>query len=186
MNTTFQIQEMKIDGVKLITPFYMEDGRGYFLKSIEKDVFKKWGIDIDIYEDFETYSKKNVIRGLHFQTRHPQVKLVRVIKGVVHDVIVDLRRDSGTFGQYVDLILSAENRSSLLVPAGFAHGFEVLSEDAIMSYKCIGKYLAEFDTGICWNDADLNIPWHTMSPIVSDKDAALMTFCEFCEKYTGL
>lgn len=186
MNTNFQIQEMRIRGVKLITPFYAEDNRGYFLKSVEKDVFKQWGIDIDIYEDFESYSKKDVIRGMHFQTEHPQVKLVRAIRGEIHDVVVDLRKDSETFGQYVDVILSEENHNSLWVPAGFAHGFEVLSEDAIMSYKCVGKYLAGYDTGICWNDKDLHIPWQTKEPIVSDKDAALMSFDEFSGRYTGL
>lgn len=186
MNTCFEIKEMSIEGVKLITPFYSEDSRGYFLKSVEKDVFKKWGMDIDIYEDFESYSKKNVIRGMHFQTQHPQVKLVRAIRGMIHDVVVDLRRNSETFGQYVDVILSEENHNSLWVPAGFAHGFEVLSEDAIMSYKCVGKYLAGYDTGICWNDTDLNLPWQTKAPVVSDKDATLMSFQEFKEKYTGL
>ena len=186
MNTSFQIQEMNISDVKLITPFYMEDNRGYFLKSVEKDVFKEWGINIDIYEDFETYSKKNVIRGMHFQTQNPQDKLVRTIRGVIHDVVVDLRRNSITFGQYVDVVLSEDNHSSLWVPAGFAHGFEVLSEDAIMSYKCVGKYMAGYDTGICWNDTDLNIQWQTKTPIVSDKDAALMSFREFREKYVGL
>lgn len=186
MNTSFQIKEMEISGVKLITPFYMEDSRGYFLKSVEKDVFKEWGISIDIYEDFESYSKRGVIRGMHFQTQNPQGKLVRAIRGVIHDVVVDLRRDSETFGQYVDVILSDENHNSLWVPAGFAHGFEVLSEDAIMSYKCVGKYLAGYDTGIYWKDKDLNIAWQTEAPIVSDKDVALMSFHEFKEKYTGL
>lgn len=186
MNTSFEIQDMKIDGVKLITPFYVEDSRGYFLKSVEKDVFKEWGINLDIYEDFESYSRKGVIRGMHFQTQQPQIKLVRAIRGVIHDVVVDLRKGSQTFGQYVDVILSDENHNSLWVPAGFAHGFEVLSEDAIMSYKCIGKYLAGYDTGICWNDTDLHLPWQTKSPMVSDKDAALMSFQAFREKYTGL
>lgn len=186
MNSNFSIQDFSIQGVKLITPFYMEDARGFFLKSIEKDVFHSWGLDVDIYEDFESYSHKGVIRGLHFQTKHPQVKIVRAIKGVIHDVIVDLRKNSETFGQYIDVILSDENHNSLWVPEGFAHGFEVLSEDAVMSYKCIGKYLKGYDTGIRWNDEELAIKWETQNPVVSEKDAQLMTFREFVQEFSGL
>ena len=186
MNTDFFAEDLEIKGVKLITPFYREDNRGYFLKSLEKDVFREWGLCAEIYEDFESYSKKGVIRGLHFQTKNPQVKIVRAIKGTIHDVVVDLRKDSETFGKYADAILSEENHKSLWVPEGFAHGFEVLSEDAIMSYKCIGKYLAGFDTGIYWNDSDLAIEWQTKDPIVSEKDAALMSFREFIDRYLGL
>ena len=101
-------------------------------------------------------------------------------------MIVDLRRGSKTFGKYMDVILSEENHNSLWVPEGFAHGFEVLSEDAVMSYKCIGKYLPGFDTGICWNDSDLAIDWQTKNPVVSKKDASLMTLREFQDKYVGL
>ena len=186
MKSNFEIQDLLLDGVKLITPFYVEDNRGYFLKSVEKGIFGEWGLNADIYEDFESYSKKGVIRGMHFQTQNPQVKLVRAIKGTIHDVIVDLRRNSKTFGKYVDVILSEENHNCLWVPEGFAHGFEVLSEDAIMSYKCVGKYLEGYDTGIRWNDARLALPWCTEAPIVSEKDAALMTFDEFVDKHNGL
>lgn len=186
MNQQFNIQDLEIEGVKLITPFYVEDNRGYFLKSIEKDVFNEWGLAADIYEDFESYSKKGVIRGMHFQTKEPQVKIVRAIKGVIHDVIVDLRKESSTFGQYIDVMLTEENHKSLWIPAGFAHGFEVLSEDAIMSYKCIGKYLNGYDTGIRWNDAELGINWKTKEPVVSKKDADLMSFHEFKKSFTGL
>lgn len=186
MNTNFAIQDLEIEGVKLIKPFYLEDNRGYFLKSLEKDVFKEWGLEVEVYEDFESYSQKGVIRGLHFQTENPQIKIVRAIKGIIHDVVVDLRKDSPTFGKYLDVILSDENHNILWIPKGFAHGFEVLSEDAIMSYKCIGKYSKGSDTGICWNDKDISVVWETESPIISEKDAALMTFQEFTEKYTGL
>lgn len=186
MNTSFEIQDLQINGLKLITPFYAEDERGYFLKSIEKDVFMKWGLNADIQEDFESFSKKGVIRGMHFQVQNPQIKIVRAIKGSVRDVVIDIRRDSNTFGKYVDILLSDKNHSSLWVPAGFAHGFEVLSDDAIVSYKCIGKYLKGFDTGICWNDKDLAINWKTVHPIVSNKDTNLMSFKEFVEKYGGL
>lgn len=184
MDTNFEIEELSLKGVKKITPFYMEDVRGSFLKSIEKDVFKEWGLNVDIYEDFESYSKKGVIRGLHFQTQNPQIKIVRTIRGTVRDVVVDLRADSATFGNYISVILSDQNHNSLWIPAGFAHGFEVLSEDAIMSYKCIGRYLKGYDTGICWNDEELNIQWETKNPIVSDKDAGLMSFAEFRARYS--
>lgn len=186
MHTDFSIQNLAIEGVKLITPFYIEDNRGYFLKSVEKDVFKEWGLDVDIYEDFESFSRKGVVRGLHFQTQEPQIKIVRAIYGTIHDIVVDLRKDSETFGQYADVILSDENHHSLWVPEGFAHGFEVLSENAIMSYKCIGRYLKGYDMGICWNDRDLGIKWKTAEPVVSERDAALMSFREFVDKYSGL
>ena len=186
MNSTFQITDLELTGVKLITPFYVEDERGYFLKSVERDVFREWGLDADIYEDFESYSKKGVVRGMHFQTKNPQIKLVRAIRGTIHDIIVDLRKDSATFGKYIDVILSEENHNALWVPEGFAHGFEVLSDDAIVSYKCVGKYLSGFDTGICWNDTDLQLPWVNENPIVSQKDAALMTLQTFVKEYGGL
>jgi len=186
MNSNFEIQNLTLDGVKLITPFYQEDNRGYFLKSLERDIYKEWGLDADIYEDFESHSKKGVIRGLHFQTQNPQVKIVRAIKGIIHDVVIDIRKSSKTFGQYVDIILSEDNHNILWIPGGFAHGFEVLSEDAIMSYKCVGKYLKGYDTGVRWNDTDLAIPWRTKQPIISDKDASLMLFREFINMYNGL
>lgn len=181
----FEVKNL-LGEVKLLSPFYMEDERGYFLKTIEKDVFKKWGLNVEIQEIFETYSKQKVIRGLHFQTKDPQTKIVRVIKGRIHDVVVDLRKGSPDFGKSLDVILNDEERNSLWIPAGFAHGFEVLSEDALVSYQCIGKYQKEFDTGICWNDKELAVKWETKDPIVSDKDAALMSFREFVEKYGGL
>jgi len=186
MNLKFEIQNLMMEDVKIITPFYMEDDRGYFLKSFEKELFRSLGLQIDIYEDFESYSKKNVLRGLHFQICQPQKKLVRVIKGEIHDVIVDLRKNSKTFGKSMDIILSEDIHNMLWIPAGFAHGFEVLSTEAIMSYKCFGKYLKEYDSGIRWNDADLSIQWQTSKPILSEKDAALMSFQEFKEHYFGL
>lgn len=179
MCNKFSCMNLEIEDVKLITPFYMEDERGYFLKSIEKDIYKEWGLDADVYESFETYSKKGVIRGLHFQTVNPQAKIVRVIKGEIRDVVVDLRCESETFGEYIAVNLSEANRNILWVPQGFGHGFEVLSEDALVSYTCVGKYLKEYDTGIRWNDEDLGIVWNTKEPIVSQKDAMLQTFQQF-------
>lgn len=119
----FNIQDLPIQGAKLISPFYIQDERGYFLKNYEKDIFEQWDLCTDIYESFESSSKRGVIRGLHFQTLKPQSKIVRVIRGTVRDVIVDLRKDSETFGKYIDVILSDKNHLSLWVPKGFAHGF---------------------------------------------------------------
>lgn len=186
MNSKFSCEELDISGVKLITPFYVEDNRGYFLKSIEKDVFRGWELKIDIYETFETYSKKGVIRGLHFQTKNPQAKIVRVIKGEVRDIIVDLRKGSESFGKYIAVNLSDSNHNIVWIPKGFAHGFEVVSEEALVSYTCVGKYLSEFDTGIVWDDTTLKIEWKTVNPIVSEKDKKLQSFEEFCKVFGAL
>lgn len=186
MNSKFKFQNGTLEDVKIITPFYAEDSRGYFLKSIEKNIFQDFGISVDIYEDFESYSFKNVIRGLHFQTKNPQKKIVRAIKGRIMDVVVDLRKKSNTFGQSMQIELSDINHLSILVPAGFAHGFRVLSEDALVSYKCIGKYLPDYDTGIIWNDRELNIKWEIDHPVVSKRDSEHMTFLEFKNTYGGL
>lgn len=176
----------KIHGIKIINSFYFEDERGFFQKNIEKGEFEKFGIKMDIYEEFETYSKRNVIRGMHFQTCCPQGKLVRVLKGNIIDIAVDLRKNSPTFGRWESKLLSEENRESFWIPAGFAHGFEVISDNAFVSYKCVGRYLPESDTGILWNDADLNIQWNTKNPVLSLKDRSLMSLKEFKEKYGGL
>lgn len=186
MNSQFEVEDLGVEGVKIITPFYIEDDRGYFLKNFEKEIFAQWGLENEVFEDFESYSKKGVIRGMHFQTRYPQIKFVRAIKGTVHDIIVDIRKDSPTFGKFEEVVLSENNHQILWVPRGFAHGFEVLSDDAIMSYKCVGKYLSGYDTGIIWSDKELELPWSTNEPIVSDKDAGAMTFAEFCKEFGGL
>lgn len=186
MSSQFAIKDLKLEGVKLITPFYVEDNRGYFMKSLERGVFADWGLKADIYEEFESYSRKGVIRGMHFQTQHPQVKIVRAIRGTIHDIVVDLRKGSQTFGKYADVLLSDENHYSLWVPEGFAHGFEVLSDDAIMSYKCVGKYLSGYDSGIYYNDKNLALPWKTEHPVVSQKDSELQSLDEFIKTYEGL
>lgn len=187
MNTQFEIVKEEFDGVKLIKPFYIEDSRGYFLKSFEKDTYKQWGLDANIFEDFESYSQKGVIRGLHFQLEKPQIKIVRVLRGIVRDVIVDLRKNSETYGKHRIYELSDENHIILWIPKGFAHGFEVISDEgALMSYKCIGKYMKGTDTGIFYGDKKLNIPWENANPIVSDRDSQLMSFEEFTEKHKGL
>lgn len=179
----FDIQDLSLTGIKLISPFYVEDERGSFIKIFERDIFEQWGLNAEIYENFETYSRHGVIRGLHFQTKDPQMKIVRVIRGKIRDIVVDLREDSPTFGKYIDVILSDENHFILWIPKGYAHGFEVLSEEVVTSYMCVGKYLKEYDTGIKWNDKELNIQWITTNPIVSEKDSKLMSFSEFKKNF---
>lgn len=123
---------------------------------------------------------------MHFQTVNPQAKIVRVIKGEIRDVVVDLRADSKTFGKYLAVNLPDANHKILWIPKEFAHGFEVLSDDALVSYTCVGKYMRDYDTGIVWNDSTLAIEWKTTQPIVSEKDRNLQTFAEFCDKFTGI
>ncbi len=186
MNTDFKIETLDIEGVKVITPFVREDRRGYFLKYYEKDVFEMLGIEGITAEDFESYSVKGVIRGLHFQTANPQIKIVHTVYGEINDVVVDLRKGSASFGRHLKVNLSAENHKVLYIPRGFAHGFEVLSDFAVMSYKCIGEYIKGADTGLIYNSPELGIAWETKHPIVSEKDKNLMSFETFRLKYEGL
>ncbi len=185
-NNSITVRDTDMDGLKIISPCYTEDNRGYFIKSLERDALKQYGLELDIHEEFESYSKKDVIRGLHFQLKNPQIKIVKVIRGTVYDVAVDLRKGSPTFGMHFGLELSDKNHNSLWIPSGFAHGFRVLSEDAIMSYRCIGKYDRYYDTGIRWDDPDLAIKWNDNQPIVSDKDYHLQSFKEFVRSCGGL
>lgn len=176
------------EGAYLLDPFYLEDNRGSFAKNFEKGFFQEAGLDSDISEEFETYSSKNVIRGLHFQTRFPQGKIVRCVSGEIYDVIVDLRKNSKTFGHWRGFDLTSENHQSLIVPKGCAHGFLVRSENALVSYICTGKYYREYDTGIKWNDSTLNIDWpidSKMDVISSEKDSGLQSFKEFISSYGG-
>lgn len=175
-----------LEGVKIIIPHYCEDNRGYFLKSIERETFLNFGLEPDISESFETFSIKGVIRGLHFQTKNPQVKIVRAITGAIYDVVVDLRRDSQTFGEYAAFELNCHNHYALWIPAGFAHGYKVLSEAAIVTYACIGEYHKDYDTGIKWDDPDLAISWNITAPIVSPRDNSLQNLKTFIQKTGGL
>ncbi|MCR5609232.1 MAG: dTDP-4-dehydrorhamnose 3,5-epimerase [Lachnospiraceae bacterium] len=182
----FQIREGNIQGLKIITPDVFKDDRGYFLKYYEKEMLKEIGVDLDIAESFETMSKRNVIRGMHFQTMEPQDKLVRVISGEIYDVAVDIRKNSPTYGHYDMVRLSDYNREMFYIPAGFAHGFCVVSDVAIVSYTCRGRYIGQADTGIVYNDPDIAINWPVENPIVSNKDAGLMTLRTFYDQFQGL
>lgn len=181
----FSFEETFIEDLFVITPFLVEDFRGKFIKFYEKEIFAKNNIDMDeVYEGIESVSKKGVLRGLHFQTDGPQAKLIRVPYGKIMDVVVDLRRNSKTFGKYYSANLSGDNSKMLFVPKGFAHGFVTLSDIAIVSYLIDGKYSKETDTGIIWNDATLNIDWKLDrfdNVIISERDSQLGSFQEFCK-----
>lgn len=172
----FSIEKTFIDGLLIITPTVYQDSRGYFMETFNDQDFKSLGIDECFVQENQSFSTKGVLRGLHFQTRKPQGKLVRVIKGQVYDVAVDIRKSSPTFGRWHGVILSDQNKKQFYIPAGFAHGFLVLSETAEFCYKCTDYYDPGFEGGIIWNDKDLAIDWEKFIPesqiILSDKDKA--------------
>lgn len=161
-----------IADVLVIEPRVHADHRGYFMETWRKSEMESLGVLEEFVQDNQSKSLQNTLRGLHYQLRHPQGKLVRVLAGQIFDVVVDLRKNSKTFGHWVGEILSAENHKQLWVPAGFAHGFYVLSESAEMVYKCTAYYDAEDDRSLLWNDPDLAIDWPLLDdqPLLSDKD----------------
>lgn len=167
-----EIIKTEIEGLLIIKPKLFLDNRGSFYESYNKKSLKERGIDIDFVQDNQSISHKGVLRGIHFQKLQPQTKLVRVIKGKIYDVAVDLRKGSKTFGKYFGIILSGNNYKQLLIPKGFGHGFYVMSSEAIVSYKVDTHYIPNDEGGITWNDIDLNIPWpiNLKDPILSDKD----------------
>lgn len=155
----FKFLKTAIAGLYIIEHTVFEDDRGYFMETYNFQEFKEAGLEVVFRQDNQSKSKKGVLRGLHFQYNHPQGKLVRVIKGTVFDVAVDLRKNSLTYGKWQGVILSAENKKQFYLPEGFAHGFLVLSEEAEFAYKCTNYYHPEDEGGIIWNDKDINILW---------------------------
>lgn len=152
-----------IDGLCVITPTVYKDERGYFMETYNQRDLETAGIHVNFVQDNQSMSVKGVLRGLHFQKNYPQTKLVRVIKGAVFDVAVDLRKDSSTYGKWYGLELTEENKKQLLIPRGFAHGFLVLSEKAEFCYKCDDFYHADDEGGIAWNDPQIGIEWPRVS-----------------------
>lgn len=155
----FKFTETKIKGVYIIEPKVFGDNRGYFMETYNKEQFAEAGLTMNFVQDNESSSSKGVLRGLHFQTKHTQGKLVRVTEGEVFDVAVDLRKGSPTYGQWEGVVLSAENKKQFYIPEGFAHGFLVLSDHAIFNYKCTDFYCPEGEGGVLWNDPDIGIEW---------------------------
>ena len=167
----FIFTQTEIPGVVVIEPQVFGDDRGYFMETYQKDQFAEAGIDKEFVQDNQSRSTRGVLRGLHFQKRHQQAKLVRAISGEIFDVAVDLRRGSATYGRWVGVVLSAENRRQLYIPRGFAHGFQVLSEQAVFAYKCGDVYHPEDEGGLRYDDADIGIVWPGQdTPILSEKD----------------
>lgn len=151
--------ETSIKDLVILEPKAFEDSRGYFMETYNKKEFHEVGLDMTFVQDNESKSSKGVLRGLHFQTKFPQGKLVRVLSGSVFDVGVDLRADSPTYGKWEGVELSAENRRMFYVPEGFAHAFLVLSNEAVFAYKCTNLYHPEYDSGIRYDDPDIAIDW---------------------------
>ena len=180
-----EVTRFNIEGPLLFKPQIFYDDRGYFFESYNEEVFHSLGLQKKFVQDNQSSSHKNVLRGLHFQ--HPpfdQGKLVRVLKGSVYDVAVDIRKNSPTFGQHLRVELGAFNNFIFWIPPGFAHGFLSLEEDTIFLYKCTNVYHKESESGILWNDEDLSIDWGCdATPIVSEKDMELPSFQELESRF---
>ena len=167
----FKFNETKIKDLYIIEPEIFKDKRGYFLETYNENDFKNYNsqINLNFVQDNESKSKKGVLRGLHFQEKHSQDKLVRVISGKIFDVAVDLRKNSETYLQWVGVILSSTNKKQFYIPKGFAHGFLVLSNEAIFAYKCTDFYYPQYENGIIYNDPTIDIKW----PFVDIKEITL-------------
>lgn len=168
-----QIETTKLPGVLILKPKIFKDERGFFLESYNRKVFTEAGIEEEFVQDNHSKSSRGVIRGLHFQVQYPQGKLVRVIQGNVLDVVVDIRRGSPTYKNWISIEINSSNMRQIWIPAGLAHGFNVLSETAEILYKTTDYYHPKDEAGIQWNDPDLNIDWRNSAPILSDKDQNL-------------
>ena len=186
----FEFKQTKIEGLIEINPFNADDVRGCFTKDYSKEIFEQNNIEYNLAEVFYTTSHKGVIRALHFQRVKQQPKLVRCIYGHVFDVVVDLRKDSKTFKQWLSFDLTGDNKKEILIPAGCAHGYLVL-EHSIVSYKCAEKFYGEYDDGILWDDLDINVKWPIElvggkeNVILAEKDKNLQSFAKFMSKYEG-
>ncbi|OME70383.1 dTDP-4-dehydrorhamnose 3,5-epimerase [Paenibacillus sp. FSL A5-0031] len=169
------IMKTKLSGVYLIEPVVHVDSRGFFMEIYNKNSFEKFGLDYSYVQDnFSSSDRKGTIRGMHYQMNpKAQTKLISVIEGEIFDVVVDIRRNSPTFGQWVGEVLSSENKRQILVPSGFAHGFCTLKVKTQVHYKVDEYYSPENDRGIRWNDPEIGIEWPTLEPILSKKDEAL-------------
>tara|TARA_B110000438_G_C15784944_1_gene637998 strand:- start:744 stop:1289 length:546 start_codon:yes stop_codon:yes gene_type:complete len=179
------IENTSLEGVKIINPDIYNDDRGYFFESFNTDYFIKKELPYQFFQDNEVKSLKGVIRGLHYQLKKPQGKLVRSVLGSIIDVAVDIRTGSPTFGRSEMVELSSENKKMLYIPEGFAHGYLVTSNESVVLYKCTNTYDPNDEYGIKWDDKTIKIHWNYNSPIISEKDSRLPTLNEqqFLPKY---
>ncbi|MCC5914299.1 MAG: dTDP-4-dehydrorhamnose 3,5-epimerase [Balneolaceae bacterium] len=176
-------EQTPLQNVWLIKPKIFGDDRGHFLETYRASQFKEHGLDYDFVQDNISYSKKGALRGLHYQLPPAsQVKLIMVPHGEILDVAVDMRTHSPTYKEHYATILSSQNRYMMLIPTGFAHGFSVLSDDAVVSYKCNDYYNPELERGVRWDDPELNIDWKVIDPLLSDKDRNLSLLEDLSEK----
>lgn len=174
-----KVTDTDVIGVKLVEPKVFGDERGFFLETFQQDRYREMlDIDLDFVQDNHSRSSRNVLRGLHFQTSKPQGKLVRVVRGEVFDVVVDIRPVSATFGKWVGVHLSESNKNQLWVPPGLAHGFVVISDFADFEYKCTDYYDPKNEGCLIWNDPEVGIQWPVKTPLLSEKDAKGKLFGE--------
>jgi dTDP-4-dehydrorhamnose 3,5-epimerase len=167
----FEKIETALPGVIILKPRVFRDARGFFAETYHADKFTELGINEKFVQDNHSRSVRGTLRGLHYQLRRPQAKLCRVVQGEVFDVAVDIRRGSPTFGKWVGCVLSAEEMNQIFIPAGFAHGFVVLSETAEFLYKCSDFYDPSSEGGVLWSDPEIGIDWKISAPLLSEKDA---------------
>ena len=168
-----EIKELPLPGLFIMIPHTHRDKRGYFFESFRGDLMKKYNLPTSYIQDNQSKSEGGTLRGLHYQLKYPQGKLVRVSFGKVYDVAVDIRKGSPTFGQYYGTILSDENHMAMFIAEGFAHGYSVLSDTAIFQYKCTNIYHKEDEYGIRWDDSEIDIDWKISNPTLSKKDSNL-------------
>lgn len=174
---SFNFLSCGMEGLYVIEPKVLGDERGYFMETYQYEDFKAQGLDMIFVQDNQSFSKKGVLRGMHYQKQHPQGKLVRAISGAIYDVAVDLRKESSTYGKWFGVVLSGENKRMFYVPEGFAHGFMVISDQALFHYKCTDIYHPEDEGGFLWNDPEIGIEWPiTGDVLLSDKDRILPAF----------
>jgi dTDP-4-dehydrorhamnose 3,5-epimerase len=179
-----EIIKTPLEGLLIIKPDVFEDDRGYFFESFNHEKFLQAGLDLKFIQDNESRSKEGVLRGLHFQAPpFAQGKLVRVMRGSVRDVAIDIRKESPTYGKWESIILSGQNKWMYWIPPGFAHGFVTLEDDTIFFYKCTNVYSKVSEGSILWNDPDLNISWGIKDPVISDKDRISPRFSEMTSPF---
>jgi len=174
-----KINTTSIEGLLILEPDVFRDERGFFLETFHEQKYEELGIESNFVQDNLSLSSKGILRGLHFQYRKPQAKLVQVLLGEVYDVAVDIRRGSPTFGKYFGIMLSQDNLYQMFIPEGFAHGYCVVSETALFAYKCSEFYSPAYEGGLLWSDPDIGIEWPISDPLLSQKDSRLPCLSAF-------